>query len=135
MILGSLLPYDQLFQTLQQADLLLVALSFEESQAHMAMYSLLTKITDYMATGVPMLVCGPKDCASINFAKRWECGLTCDTVDVTEIAKVLRSCLGRPSSNREIAKRAYQCLVERFSTGPVHSQLEEFLRRVADTRK
>ncbi|MBL9094247.1 MAG: glycosyltransferase [Planctomycetaceae bacterium] len=134
-ILGSLLPYDQLFRTLQQADLLLVALSFDERQAHMAMYSLLTKITDYMATGVPMLVCGPKDCASINFINRWNCGLTCDTPNVADIAEVIHLHLRRPPSDKQLAERAYNCLVERFSTEPVQARLQEFLRRVAGARK
>jgi glycosyltransferase involved in cell wall biosynthesis len=133
-VMGGLVPYDNLPGVLQGADLLLVALSFEPALAHMAMYSLLTKITDYMATGVPLLACGPAGSASLNFVNRWECGLTCDTNDVSHISGLLREQLGRPERNTELATRAYRVLQSEFSTKQVQRRLYDFLIRVARLR-
>jgi glycosyltransferase involved in cell wall biosynthesis len=133
-VMGGLIPYDDLFEVLRDADLLLIALSFKPELAHMAMYSLLTKITDYMATGVPLLVCGPAGSASVNFVHRWGCGLACDTNDVGRLSDFLRNQLGRPPRNAELAARAYQVLQSEFSTRPVQRRLYDFLTRVAGSR-
>jgi len=129
--MGGLVPYNDLFDVLRSADLLLVALSFKPELAHMAMYSLLTKITDYMATGVPLLVCGPAGSASVNFVNRWGCGLACNTNDVGRISDLLRDQLRRPQKNAQLAARAYQVLRSEFSTKPVQQRLYDFLTRVA----
>ncbi len=133
-VMGGLVPYEDLFQVLRGADLLLVTLSFKPELAHMAMYSLLTKITDYMATGVPLLVCGPAGSASVNFVNRWGCGLACDTDDVGRISDLFRDQLDRPQRNAELAARAYQVLRSEFSTQPVQRRLHDFLTRVAGSR-
>ena len=133
-VMGGLVPYDNLFDVLRSADLLLVTLSFKPELAHMAMYSLLTKITDYMATGVPLLVCGPAGSASVNFVNRWGCGLACDTNDVGHISDLLRDQLRRPQKNAQLAARAYQVLRSEFSTKPVQQRLYDFLTRVAGLR-
>ena len=133
-VMGGLIPYDDLFSVLRDADLLLVALSFKPELAHMAMYSLLTKITDYMATGVPLMVCGPDGSASVNFVNRWSCGLTCDTNDVGRISDLLCKQLNRPERNAQLAARAYQVLRSEFSTEPVQRRLYDFLTWVAGSR-
>jgi glycosyltransferase involved in cell wall biosynthesis len=133
-VMGGLVPYDELSSVLRHADLLLVALSFKPELAHMAMYSVLTKITDYMVTGVPLMVCGPAGSASVNFVNRWDCGLVCTTNDIELIADLFRGQLGRPRRNAELADRAYQVLRREYSTQPVQRRLYDFLARVAWSR-
>jgi glycosyltransferase involved in cell wall biosynthesis len=130
-VLGGLVPYEKLPGVLGDADLLLVALSFMPEMAHMAMYSLLTKITDYMASGVPLLVCGPPGSASVNFVKRWACGLTCETDNVDQIKDLLKGQLDRPVRSAELAARAYHVLEQEFAVGPVQRRLYKFLAQVA----
>jgi glycosyltransferase involved in cell wall biosynthesis len=130
-VMGGLVPYADLNRVLRDADLLLVGLSFDPIVAHMAMYSLLTKITDYMATGVPILVCGPAGSASVNFAKRWDVALTCETKDVTRLAELIREQVSRPETNAALASRAWRCLQAQFSTAVVRNRLYSFLTRVA----
>lgn len=132
--LGGLVPYSELPEVLRNGDLLLVALSFRREWAHMAMYSLLTKITDYMATGVPLCVCGPPGSASINFVRRWKCGLACESNEQPQIVAALDHCLQRPPEHVELARRAYHCLTSTFAVDPVQKRLYDFLTDVAAGR-
>ncbi|MFM6272143.1 MAG: glycosyltransferase, partial [Dolichospermum sp.] len=72
---GNLIPYQELNQYLQKADLLLVASSFLPENSHATRCSVQTKLTDYMASGRPVLACGPNYSACNQFVKNWNCGL------------------------------------------------------------
>jgi glycosyltransferase involved in cell wall biosynthesis len=127
---GGLVPYHDLTARLREADLLLVALAFRPDLLHMSRCSVLTKITDYMASGVPMVVCGPPGCASINFVKRWNCGLSIESNDPAHVAAFLDAQMGRRRANVAFALRSYDVLREHFTKDRVSGRLYQFIREV-----
>lgn len=67
--LGGLLDPDSLLQRLRaEADILFVPMSFApDDRANMRM-GFPSKLTDYTAVGIPLLICGPADCSAVQWA-------------------------------------------------------------------
>lgn len=125
---GSLIPYQELNQYLQQANLLLVASSFMPESAHIVSSSFQTKLTDYMASGRPILACGPDYAICNDFIKTWNCGLVCETNQVTEIKAVLLKIIRNPEKLFYLAQNAYEIVKKNFEIGRVKSNLYSFIQ-------
>jgi glycosyltransferase involved in cell wall biosynthesis len=125
---GSLIPYEELNQYLQQADLLLVASSFLPEHAHVTRSSVQTKLTDYMASGRAILACGPSYAACNQFVKHWKCGLVCDTQQVAQIKELLLNQIQNPDEIEMLGKNAFAVVHENFEAGKVRSNLYSFIQ-------
>ena len=126
---GNLIPYKELNQYLQKADLLLVASSFLAENSHATLCSVQTKLTDYMASGRPILACGPSYSACNKFIKNWNCGLVCETNIVGEIKEIL---FQQKQNNAELyffAKNGYDILQDNFEAKKVRYNLYEFIQK------
>jgi glycosyltransferase involved in cell wall biosynthesis len=126
---GNLIPYQELNQYLQKADLLLVASSFLPENSHATRCSVQTKLTDYMASGRPILACGPNYSACNQFVKNWNCGLVCETNLVSEMKEIL---LKQKHSIAELyffAKNGFEVLQNNFEAKKVRYKLYEFIQK------
>lgn len=125
---GSLIPYEELNQYLQQADLLLVASSFIPKYAQFTRSSVQTKLTDYMASGRAIFACGPRYSACNQFVKVWKCGLVCETNKLAKIKGVLLEQIKNPDRLEILGKNAFACVQEHFEAGRVRSNLYKFIQ-------
>ena len=126
---GGLFSYEEVRPELSLADLLLSVNSFaQEHSASKASFP--TKITDYMAAGVPVVSCGPPDCAANRFIREHGCGVLCETRDVQEIESVLRHQITHRRENDDIARRALNLVRMEHSKEHVSRKLYEFIRAV-----
>ena len=128
---GGLVPYAALGEALGGCDMLLVASSFEASQAHMSRSSIQTKVTDYMAAGRPILACGPRYAASNVFLREHECAYFAEDVPPDAIDAVVRACLASRAEGPAIARRAWDVVRREHEMGVVTSRLYAFLADVA----
>lgn len=124
---GSLIPYHELDHYLKRADLLLVASSFLPEHAHMTRSSVQTKLTDYMASGKPILACGPPYSACNQFLKTWHCGLVCETNQVSNIKIFLIEQLNNWYSNQKFATVAFETIRYNFEKSIIVGNLYKFL--------
>lgn len=70
LIVRPLIPSGQLISTLrQEADVLFVPMGFGQQYRLNAVMSFPSKLTDYTATGLPLLVWGPSYCSAVRWAK------------------------------------------------------------------
>ncbi|MHB1310376.1 MAG: glycosyltransferase family protein [Gemmatimonadaceae bacterium] len=129
---GGLLPYAELGAALGECDLLLVASSFDPSQAHMTRSSVQTKVTDYMAAGRPILGCGPRDAASNRFLREHECACFAEDPAPDAVDSALRACVAARGEGPALARRAWEVVRQEHEIGAVTDALYEFLRRMAD---
>ncbi len=127
---GGLIPYNKLNFYLKQSDLLLVASSFLPEYSSMTSSSVQTKITDYMASGRPILACGPTYSACNHFIKNWECGIVCETNNLTEIKKVLVEQMENWQGNQKLAHQAYEILKNNFEHSKVRNKLYNFFQNI-----
>src|SRR5690606_27994113 len=86
---GGMLPYEKLTPILNQADFLLVTTSFEESLKNLVSTSVLTKITDYMIAGKPIISIGPIYSACNRFIEKWKCGYTYSDLKSEKLSKFI----------------------------------------------
>ena len=127
---GSLIPYNELNEHLKQANLLLVATSFLSDYAHMVRYSVLTKLTDYMATGIPIMSCGPTYSASNHFVNKWECGLACETNNVKDVKSFIVKQMNNRSLNQKVADNAFEVLNNQFEKSKISKLLYSFIQNL-----
>jgi glycosyltransferase involved in cell wall biosynthesis len=128
---GSLIPYKELHHYLQKADLLLVASSFSPENSYATRCSVQTKLTDYMASGRPILACGPSYSACNQFVKSWNCGLVCETDIVDEIKEILLKQMQNITELNNFAKNGFEVLQNNFTTQIVSSKLYGFIQQQA----
>lgn len=128
-VYGSLIPYNELDSHLKKADLLLVATSFLPENSHMVRSSVLTKLTDYMAAGRPILSCGPDYSACNHFLKKWDCGLVCETNKVPEIKEIIIKQM-QNRSDQTLAKLAWETLNNNFEKSKVTTKLYQFIANI-----
>jgi len=124
---GGLIPYELLFATLADCDLLLVASAFAPEQAHMSRSSLQTKVTDYMAVGRPILACGPAEAASNTFLHRHECACFAEELTPASVDGALRACVEARATGPAVARRAWEIARRDHELGAVTARLYAFL--------
>lgn len=128
---GGLIPYAELGGALGGCDLLLVASSFEPSQAHMSRSSIQTKVTDYMAAGRPILACGPHLAASNDFLRRHDCAHFAEDPAPVAIDAVLRHCVAARADGPAMARRAWEAVRRDHELVGVTDRLYAFLAEAA----
>ncbi len=126
---GGFVPYEDLVPALGEADLLLVASSFDAAQAHMSRSSVQAKVTDYMASGRPILACGPEDAASNRFLRERDCAYFATDPSPGAVDAVLRACVASRNEGPTIARRAWEVALRDHEIGVVTGTLYEFLRK------
>jgi glycosyltransferase involved in cell wall biosynthesis len=126
---GSFIQYEKLTEYLQQANLLLVASSFLPESAHIVSSSVQTKLTDYMASGQPILSCGPDYAICNDFVRNWNCGFVCETNKITETKALLLSIIQNPEKSLYLAENAYEVVKNNFEMGRVKSKLYNFINQ------
>ncbi|MHB0963645.1 MAG: glycosyltransferase [Gemmatimonadaceae bacterium] len=128
---GGLVPYAELGGALGGCDLLLVASSFEASQAHMSRSSIQTKVTDYMAAGRPILACGPHSAASNDFLRRHECAHFAEDPAPAAIDAALTHCVAARAEGPAMARRAWDVVRREHDLVGVTDRLYAFLAEAA----
>lgn len=131
-IYGGLIPYNELSENLKYADMLLVATSFLPEYAYVIRSSVLTKLTDYMATGIPMMSCGPSYSACNHFVHKWDCGLVCDTNNLPDVKAFLVTQMNNYSLNQQIAVNAFDVLKNQFEKNTISNSLYDFIQEAAN---
>lgn len=79
---NSLMP-----ATITSFDLLLLPISFIDEDFLFAQYSIPTKLSEYLISGVPVIVIAPKGIALTEFVSTRNCGLCICTTNLAEITK------------------------------------------------
>ena len=130
---GSLIPYAELNQYLQRADLLLVPSSFLAEMEPIIRTTVQTKITDYMAAGRAILACGPSYSASNLFIKRWNCGLVCEFNEVIYVSKFLIHKMDNRSQLTTLGNQAYRVAHEYFDKSIVNKKLKDLICSIIST--
>jgi len=88
---GGFVNYDQLFKTLNEADLLLCTTSFSQQHTSLVSTSVFTKLTDYMASGRLVLSYGPSYSANNRFMKENNLGITFDDPDIGALKEYIKT--------------------------------------------
>lgn len=129
--LGGLLPPDTLLQRLRDsADVLFVPMSFAAGDRDNMRMGFPSKLTDYTAVGVPMLICGPSDCSAVRWAS--EHAETAEVVtsdDLVAIGAAVERLLFDPARRVSLARQAQRAGDRDFSATAAAAVLTTALER------
>ena len=126
----GLVPFDELIRRCrEEADFLYVPMSFEPHDRPNMELSFPSKLTDYTATGVPLLIRGPAYCSAIRWVSEHPGIAECVP---TEEKSDLRAAIGRLTGSGarrfEMAGNALTVGREHFSFSSVHEKFLKALR-------
>jgi len=121
------LNYDELYNTLYQYDILIVASSFLHAYENFSRSSVQTKITDYLNVHVPILSIGPSDGASNLFIKKWECGFVWDETSSMSLEEYIRYIISHPELSIKKVENGKNILREKYTKQVVQKDMYTFL--------
>jgi glycosyltransferase involved in cell wall biosynthesis len=102
-VIKGLLPSSGLLERLRaDADVLFVPMSFADVDRPNMRMSFPSKLTDYTAVGLPLLICGPVDCSAVRWAQANE-GVA--EIVTSEAAAAMRAAVDRLCGDREYRLR------------------------------
>jgi glycosyltransferase involved in cell wall biosynthesis len=127
---GGLLPSPELINRLRdEADVLFVPMSFDVAERSNMEMSFPSKLVDYTAVGVPLLIYGPPYCSAVGWAKENH-----DVAEVVEVENELDGAVRRlandPLRRIELGKVALQTGRKYFS----HRTAQEVFNRAITNR-
>jgi glycosyltransferase involved in cell wall biosynthesis len=127
-------PAELVCQLRRDADLLLVPMSFE-ADAHNMEVSFPSKLAEYTATGLPILVWGPTYCSAVRWAR--ENGGAAEVVDQQDtnaIAAAIGELVANPAYRRELGSRSLEVGTRLFSHAAVSREFCDILRNGVPAR-
>ncbi|MCB0338125.1 MAG: hypothetical protein KDD53_00910 [Bdellovibrionales bacterium] len=132
---GGFTEYANLPKALTQANLLLVASSFEVANKEIVESSVQTKLTDYMSANRPIFACGPSYSASNKFVEKWECGINCNESTPTSIAHMLETLIKNPERLSKLGEQGYHAAKSNFEKSKICESLYQFIKSCAPSRE
>jgi hypothetical protein len=110
-------PSAKLIATLrQEADLLYLPMPFDEESRINARLSFPSKLTDYTAAGLPMIIHGPPDCSPVGWAKQHAgVALTVEELSPQTLEKEIHRLWASPQERVSLARMAMEIGRQEFS--------------------
>jgi hypothetical protein len=122
--LKNSLTHSKIVTKLFEYNLLLLPLSFKKRYYSVIEFSFPTKVSEYMASGIPTLYILPQGIALHNYIKKHEFGYLIDQLDSTRIETFLLSFINDASLRREDI-RAKELAYRDFNIDDVASKFKE----------
>jgi len=112
---------------LEEHDLLLLPLDFNEKGVRFAKYSIPTKASEYMVSGVPVLVFAPEETAVAKFFSENDCGYCLTSQSQAEIIKAVRFLISNEEYRKRISRNALNLAKEKFDAEKVRERFHNVL--------
>ena len=109
------------------ADVLLLPLDFDEQSVRFAHLSMPTKVSEYLASGRPVLTYAPRGSAVAEYARTRGWSLLVDERDPAAIRRALDLLIEDGELRREMGSRGRQLAAERHDAGRVRAQFRAAL--------
>jgi glycosyltransferase involved in cell wall biosynthesis len=119
---------------LSAADILVLPVDFDQDSIEYIRFSMPTKVPAYMATGVPVLVYGPSDIASVKYAKTHGWGHVIEERSPEALTRgILRLCVDSDLRN-QLSQQSRQLAALNHETATVRERFRETIVRAARSK-
>lgn len=120
------IAYEALPRKFAEADALLIPCDFEGSGVAFIKYSMPTKVSEYMATGTPVIVIGPTDTALVQYAQQgW--AHVCSTNSEADIGQAITAILESQPLRSRIALKARELAAKNHDRAEIVRQFRSLL--------
>ena len=124
--LHQAVPYETIPTILSQGDLLFLPLSFRKESIRYTRLSISTKLSEYMATGRPLLVYAPENIAITEFVRNNECAFILSEKNPEILAeKIIFILTAQEKDIKSVVNKAVQISREKFDYDRVTSQFSK----------
>ncbi|HEU5460208.1 MAG TPA: hypothetical protein VFU83_06910, partial [Pyrinomonadaceae bacterium] len=106
--------HDECLDAMKNADLLYLPLAFSKRSSRISLYSLPTKLPEYLASGKSVFVHAPKDSAVFRVAERYDLTPRLATTNPEVLDGFVESWAEGKQNGREAMLRAQDALLEEF---------------------
>jgi glycosyltransferase involved in cell wall biosynthesis len=93
---------------LAEADILFLPMSFDPQRRHMVTTSIPSKISEYLASGVPILAHGPEYSSAVRYCREHNCALVVDQPDDAALREALIRLAADDELRRRLSEKALQ---------------------------
>jgi glycosyltransferase involved in cell wall biosynthesis len=124
---GGFVNYGQLFETLNDANLLLCTTSFAEEHASLVSTSIFTKLTDYMASGRVVWSYGPSYSANNRFMEENNLGITSYNSEINPLKEFIKIQIKCRDEYKLLVEKQTKYLMEETNTASVGERFNQFL--------
>lgn len=104
---NSPIPYGDIPKLIPKYDILLLPIDFNKTGIKYAKYSISTKTSEYMISGVPILLIAPKEVALTSYAIENNCMLSVSEDKIEKITNALVRLINDKSLRESLAKKAF----------------------------
>lgn len=119
------------FRTMQEADILLLPVNFDDYTIEYIRFSMPTKVPAYLATGTPILAYGPAEVAQISYAATAGWGMTVTKRDTDFLRQAVKRLASDMQLRRQLSARARDTAAERHDSQVVASAFQSTLASAA----
>lgn len=122
------------YELMKTADLLVLPITFDEEQFRWVRLSMPTKLPEYLASGTPTLVYGPRGCAPVEFCLENDVGIVHTERSVAALVRTLETLAEARDGLREVAARHREIAEIKVSARAMSERLRRILvEAIGDT--
>jgi glycosyltransferase involved in cell wall biosynthesis len=121
---GSLSSYPG---ELVKADLLLLAFAFDKRSIQFIRYSMSTKMAEYMASGVPILIYAPRELAMVEYLIEEKCSYAVAKHDQEILKEAIMRLSSETDLREELSQRAQKVAAKKYDAQAIRSAFKEVL--------
>ena len=115
------------FHTLQEVDMLVLPVNFDEYTIQYIRYSMPTKVPAYLAVGTPILVYGPAEVAQVSYAKKAGWGMPVTVRDMGALKDAVKRLATDMQFREDLSGRARQMAAAHHDACVVRKQFQAAL--------
>jgi glycosyltransferase involved in cell wall biosynthesis len=123
----------EFFAALAAADALVLPVNHDAETVEFIRYSMPTKVPAYMASGTPILVCGPRGVAQVDYAAREGWGHVVSARDDAALDAALRRILTDADLRESLRLRAQALAAANHDSAKVRTRFQDALKAAART--
>ena len=124
-------PRSEYPRTLIKADLLALPINFDAESLTYVRYSMANKSPEYMASGTPILVYGPMEAATVEYAVEGKWGHVVAVRDKEKLEKAIVSLMSSPEKGAELGRRARELSFTKHDSNMVRQRFRDLLCSVS----
>jgi hypothetical protein len=109
---------------MKTANLLYLPLAFGKQSARISLYSLPTKLPEYLASGKTVLFHAPKESAVYRVAERYDLTPRLATIDRKALDEFVETCVQADRNGNESMLNAKRALQEEFNLGRLAARFQ-----------
>lgn len=130
---SDFIPADEIAGFLSEKDLLILPITFNKKGSYLLRYSMSTKVPEFMMSGTPVLLYGPKNTAPIQYAFREGWGYAVTERNVNILERAIKTLMEDRALREKLSKRAMETASLNHDREKIKREFQEiFIRTASD---